>query len=178
MSIPAGLLYLSISVSFVHFKKYRKMFLLFFFPIFLVGYSEFYYKANDENLGLMKKYIEEHMSEDTLVLYDHTRGHLNMMFYGKDVKLYSTLYTNNLVLYKDEVIKEENNIKDLSKYKDIYHLSILWWDNEFGKCDVQFIEKYSGKLCCFNKIDAKQAEKIIEKKKSFRTLSLGNIHKN
>ena len=76
------------------------------------------------------------------------------------------------------MLKEENNIKDLSKYKDIYHLSILWWDNEFGKCDVQFIEKYSGKLYCFNKVDAKQAKKLIEKKKSFRTLSLGNIKKN
>lgn len=178
MSIPVGLLYLSVAVAFVHFKKYRTMLLLFLFPVFLVGYSEFYYKANDEKLGEMKKYIEENMSEDTLVLYDHTRGHLNMMFYGKDVKLYSTLYTSNLVLYKDEVLKEEDNIKDLSKYKDIYHLSVLWWDNEFGKCDVEFIEKYFGRLYCFNKIDVEQAEKLIEKKKSFRTLSLGNIQKN
>ncbi|MBQ8870648.1 MAG: hypothetical protein IJ019_04660 [Alphaproteobacteria bacterium] len=178
LSIPVGLLYLSVAVAFVHFKKYRTMFLLFLFPVFLVGYSEFYYKANDEKLGEMKKFIEENMSEDTLVLYDHTWGHINMMFYGKDVKLYSTLYESYLVLYKDEVVKEEDNIKNLNKYKDIYHLSILWWDNEYAKCDISFAEMYNGRFYCFNKIDVKQAEKLIDKQKYFRILSLGNVKKD
>lgn len=178
MSIPVGLLYLSVAITFVHFKKYRTMLLLFLFPVFLVGYSEFYLKANDENYEKTKHYIQTNMSKDTLVLYDDSRGHLVMMFYGKDAKLYSTLYKKYLVLYKDEVLKEEDNIKDLSKYKDIYHLSVLWWDNEYGGCDASFAAKYESKFYCFNKLDVKQAEKLIEKKKSFRILSLGNVQKH
>lgn len=171
LTIPLVMFYMGIAVSLVHFEKFRTIFLSFFALIFVMGYSENYLKVQDKAQERMKNYLTYEMPKNSLVLYNHTWGHLMMMFNAPDKDIYYVPMEKYLVLFQDEVQGEEKHLENLQKYDKIYYLLSLWDLMEFSNCDAQFTSKYDDVSCCFREISKESALEQIKRKKMLREIS-------
>ena len=119
----------------------------------------------------MQKFIAEEIPQNSLILYNDTRGHLAMMFYAPQIDIYNVPMQKYLVLFQNEVRVEENHLKNIDQYEKIYHLSSLWDFQEFSDCLKQFNTQYDNKSFCFKEIDKQKAIELINSKKELRELS-------
>ena len=169
--IPVGLFYIGIAVTVLHFKKFRKIFLTLFVPVFVMGYSENYLKVHDNAYKNMQQFIAENIPQNSLILYNYTRAQLPIMFYAPQVDRYYVPMKKYLVLLQDEVIAEKENLKNIDKYDKIYHLSSLWNLVEFSDCKAQFTSQYDDISLCFKEMDKQKALSLIKAKQGIRELS-------
>ncbi len=171
LAIPVGVFYVAIAVSVLYFKKYRRLFLCSLFLVFVVGYSENYLKVQDETYQKISSYLKEEMPQNSLVLYNHTWGHLMMMFYASEKNIYFAPVERYIVLFQDEVKKDERLVQNLEQYDKIYYLLSVWDLLEYSNCEQQFVSEYDGISYCFRNLSVEDAASLIKRTKTLRNLS-------
>ena len=169
--IPVGIFYVGIAVSFLHFKQFRKIFLSLFLVVFVMGYNETRLKVQDDAYEKLQNYLKEELPQNSLVLYNDTRGHLMMLFYAPQRDIYYTPIEKYLVLMQDEMKEEEKYLEKIENYDKIYYLLSVWDLFEYSNCDKQFIGQYDGISYCFRELSKKQALDQINKRKMLREMS-------
>ena len=171
MVIPVGIFYIALTLGFLHFKKFRLMFILFFAPIFIVGYSEYRLKVQDEEYKHITSYIQNNIPSNTLLLYQDTWDHLLLMYDAQKFDKYYTPVHKYMILFQDEVQKEDENIKKIDTYEHFYTVTSLYNLIEFSHCTKQFTSLYDNVSYCFKEVSKKEALTAIEKTKKTRESS-------
>ncbi|MBO5037960.1 MAG: hypothetical protein J6C85_00675 [Alphaproteobacteria bacterium] len=159
--IPVAIFYMGIAVSFVHFKKFRLIFLSLFVIVFIMGYNGNRLKVQDKNYQQMQTYLRENLPQNSLILYDHTTSHLALMFYAPEKNICKALRKKYLELFKEKVKQEEKNLENLKKYDKIYYMLSLWDWTEYNNCQEQWRSKYDNTAYCLKEISADTAKSII-----------------
>ena len=172
MIVPVGLFYIAIAPSVLHFKKFGLIFVLALIPVFVMGYSEYHIKAQDGACKEVKHYLEKQLPQNSLVLYQRSWDHLAMMFYGPDKDIYYIPIQKYIVLFKDEVKKEDENLKKIDQYEYFYTLSSNYDLMAYNSCERQFTSLYDDISSCFKKISKQEALTAIKKTKKMREESL------
>lgn len=164
--IPIAIFYMGIAVSFVHFKKFRLIFLSLFVIVFIMGYNETRLKAQDKNYQQMQTYLREDIPQNSLILYDHSRAHLALMFYAPEKNIYKALRKKDLELFREKAKQEEKYLENLKKYDKIYYMLSLWDFVEDSNCQAQWISKYDNVSYCLKEISADTAKSITSRNKN------------
>ncbi len=121
--IFVGLVYIAVSMAFIHYTQFRKLFLIVFIPALITNWYQYNSISHEQINKKIQTYFHENIPTDSLILYDFTFSHLFLRFYLPE---YSTLYTpivHQLVLLDEEIKEEQKNFKKLENYNNIYLLS-------------------------------------------------------
>ena len=170
MVVPMGCFYVAFSVAFVHFKKYRKIIVYMFIPLFLLYYSAYYQIANDKTVVTFKTKFEEKVEKDALVIYNDTWTHLFMMFYLPQYQAYYAPLKPYILLFQDEIVKEREIVKDLDEYSKIYYFTRSLVEDGEGKSyfyssdDQLYLSNiYSNETVTVFEISKEEARNLIKK---------------
>ena len=172
MVIPVGLFYLAVVLAVLHFPKFKWIFVLVFVMTFVTGYSEYRLKAQDKVYLDIKHYVTEELPENSLVLYQRSWDHLAMMFLAPDVHIYYTPVQKYIVLFKDEVQKEDEHLENIDRYENFYTVNSNYDFWEYSTCAAEFTSLYDDISSCFKKISKQEALTAIERTKKMREESL------
>ncbi|MBQ8557579.1 MAG: hypothetical protein IJ440_02145 [Alphaproteobacteria bacterium] len=118
-----GLLYIAVSMIFIHYTQFRKLFLIVFIPTLFACWHQYYSLTHEQINKKIQTYFHENIPADSLILYDFTGAHLFLRLYLPEYQILYTPIISNLTLLKNRVKMDEKQLKELEDYNNIYILS-------------------------------------------------------
>ena len=162
--IQIGMNCLAIACSILKYPKFRKIFYSILLISFVVIFYQFRYISKDTGFQRLTSYIRKIAPEDSLIIYNNSNTHLILKYYLPEYKIaYAPIYPA-IILFRDEVLQEKQNLLNIEKFDKIYYLSTYETIEQSSICHAHFSNKFDTHgVSCFSRLTLKQAKRIIRK---------------